>query len=64
VIAISYPITAGLFYWGHVPIFVFSFAVAATIFWSHRSNIGRLIKGEESTVTWGIFKDKPKPPPA
>jgi hypothetical protein len=41
----------------------FSIGVSALIFFAHRENIGRLIRGEERTVTWGIYKKKETPPP-
>jgi glycerol-3-phosphate acyltransferase PlsY len=38
------------------PVFVVSLAVAAFVFWTHRANIGRLRRGEESK-----FRGKAKP---
>ena len=56
-IAATFPITAWLFYPGRPAAFAFSIAACVLVLWSHRANIRRLIRGEEPTVTWGIFKD-------
>lgn len=49
------------FYPGHPFLLVFGIYVSVLVVWKHRSNIGRLLRGEEPKVTWGIFKDEPKP---
>jgi glycerol-3-phosphate acyltransferase PlsY len=57
-IAVGYPITVFFLYPGRRVNLVFSFIVAAFVIWRHRANIGRIIRGEESKASWGIFKDK------
>jgi glycerol-3-phosphate acyltransferase PlsY len=56
-IAATFPITAWFFYPAHPVTFAFSLAVCALVLWSHRTNMGRLLRGEEPKVTWGIFKN-------
>lgn len=48
-----------LLYPGHLLLTLFCVGVAIIIAFSHRSNIRRLIRGEEPKVSWGIFKDSP-----
>jgi acyl phosphate:glycerol-3-phosphate acyltransferase len=57
VIGIAYPPLVLLFYPGRPFNLAFSVAVCALVFWSHRANIGRLLRGEEQKVSWGIFKN-------
>lgn len=58
VIGVSYPITVLIYYPGRPLNLLFAFAVWGFLWWNHRSNIVRLLKGTEPTVTWGIFKDQ------
>lgn len=62
-IAAAYPPLVLIFYPGRPLNLVFSAGVSALIVFAHRANIGRLIRGEERTVTWGIFKEKPPATP-
>jgi glycerol-3-phosphate acyltransferase PlsY len=45
-LVVSLAVTAGV----RAPVFALGAAVAAFVFWSHRANIGRLRRGEESRV--------------
>jgi glycerol-3-phosphate acyltransferase PlsY len=45
-LVVSLAATAGV----RAPVFGLGAAVAAFVFWSHRANIGRLRRGEESSV--------------
>ena len=56
-IGLSYPVTVLIFYPGRPLNFVFALAVGGFIWWSHRANIGRIARGEEPKVSWGIFKN-------
>jgi acyl phosphate:glycerol-3-phosphate acyltransferase len=52
------PVAVGVLGGVRSPLFVVSVVVAAFVFWTHRSNIGRLRRGEEPR-----FGRKPPPPP-
>jgi acyl phosphate:glycerol-3-phosphate acyltransferase len=60
--AVAVPLTL-YFYPGSLARLLFATVLAILIVWAHRPNIKRLIHGEEPKVSWGIFKDKPAPPP-
>jgi glycerol-3-phosphate acyltransferase PlsY len=57
--AVALPITILWLAGARTPLFPVSLAVAAFVFWTHRSNIGRLRRGEEPR-----FGRKSKPQPA
>jgi glycerol-3-phosphate acyltransferase PlsY len=46
--AVTLPVAIAIFYGVRAPVFGVSVLVAAFVFWSHRANIGRLRRGEES----------------
>ena len=52
VIAVEYPILCLIFYPGDWPIIGFAFVAAALVIWRHRSNIVRIVKGEEPKVSF------------
>lgn len=56
-IALVYPPLCAFFYRGQPVNLALSVAVSGLIVFAHRANIGRLIRGEEPKVTWGIYKD-------
>lgn len=56
-IGLAYPPLTWVFYPGRPINLLFSVAVCVLVFWSHRANIGRLLRGEEPKVSWGIFKN-------
>lgn len=56
-IAIAFPILTLILYPGRPVGLAFSLAACVLVLWSHRANIGRLVKGEEPKVSWGIFKN-------
>lgn len=58
VIGLSYPITVLIYYPGRLLNLAFAVGVCAFIWWSHRSNIRRLLAGQEPKVSWGIFRDR------
>lgn len=48
--AVVLPIAILAFEGVHTPVFVISLIVATFVFWTHRANIGRLSRGEESRI--------------
>jgi glycerol-3-phosphate acyltransferase PlsY len=56
-IGLAYPPLVWFLYPNRPINLAFSFAVCALVFWSHRSNIGRLLRGQEPKVSWGVFKN-------
>jgi glycerol-3-phosphate acyltransferase PlsY len=56
-IGLAYPPLVWFLYPDRPINLAFSFAVCALVFWSHRSNIGRLLRGQEPKVSWGVFKN-------
>lgn len=52
VVAIAYPILTLVLYPGNVPIIVTVFGLAALVLWRHRSNMVRIVRGEESKVSF------------
>ena len=51
IIAVAYPLLCLAFYPGDWPIIVFSFGIAALVIWRHRSNIVRIVHGQESKIS-------------
>lgn len=49
--AITLPLAIALLYGIRAPVFALSAVVCAFVFWTHRANIGRLRRGEESRVS-------------
>lgn len=52
VIAVLFPILTVLLYADRTPFIPFSLLAAALVIWRHRSNIGRIIRGEESKISF------------
>lgn len=52
VVAIAYPVLVLYFHRGSTAIVVMSFAAAALVLWLHRSNMRRIIRREESRVSF------------
>lgn len=52
IIAAEYPLLCLLFYPGDWPILAFSFGIAALVIWRHRTNIVRIVRGEESKISF------------
>lgn len=52
IIAVEYPLLCLLFYPGDWPIIAFSFGIAGLVIWRHRTNIVRIVRGEESKITF------------
>jgi hypothetical protein len=52
-IATVFPMLAWYFYGDRPPLVVFSVAAALLVWWRHRSNIARLLKGEEPRIGKG-----------
>lgn len=59
-VGLAYPPLVLLLYPGRPVNLAFSVVVSCVLLWSHRSNIGRLARGEEPKATWGIFKPTEK----
>ena len=57
-IGLAYPLLVWYLYPGRPLTLAFAVAVCALVWWSHRTNISRLVRGEEPKVSWGIFKDE------
>jgi glycerol-3-phosphate acyltransferase PlsY len=51
--AVALPIFTWLLYPSRPVLFVFACVAVPLIFWSHRANIGRLMRGEEPRITMG-----------
>ncbi|MDO9557836.1 MAG: glycerol-3-phosphate 1-O-acyltransferase PlsY [Coriobacteriia bacterium] len=51
-IALLVPVTTALLYPGRHSLLAFAFAAAALVVWRHRSNIRRIIHGEEAKITF------------
>lgn len=56
--AVAFPLTTFLLYPTRPVLLWFSVAAAALVIWRHRSNIGRLVRGEESRITMGTSSHK------
>lgn len=52
IIAVEYPLLCLLFYPGDWPIIGFSFGIAALVIWRHRTNIVRIVRSEESRISF------------
>ena len=48
--ALEYPVLTWYFYGSETPVLAFSFAAAAVVIWRHRSNIRRLLRGQETKI--------------
>jgi acyl phosphate:glycerol-3-phosphate acyltransferase len=48
--AVAFPIAVLLLYRDVLAVVLFAFAAASLVVWRHRSNIGRLVRGEESKI--------------
>jgi glycerol-3-phosphate acyltransferase PlsY len=48
--AVTLPIAIGFWYGPRSPLFFMSVAISLLVFWTHRSNIARLRRGEEPKV--------------
>jgi acyl phosphate:glycerol-3-phosphate acyltransferase len=46
-----FPVLMLIFYWDRFPLVWFAFLAAALVIWRHRSNIGRIMRGEESKIS-------------
>lgn len=58
IVAVLYPPTTAVMYRdvpGAVP---FALLAATLVIWRHRSNIGRILRGEERRVDWGLNRPK------
>ena len=53
IIAIEYPLLCAVFYPGDWPIIGFAAVTATLVIWRHRTNIARIVRGEESKVSFG-----------
>jgi len=51
IIAVMYPLLCLFFYPGDWPLIGFSFGIAALVLWRHRTNIVRIVRGEESKIS-------------
>jgi len=49
-VALEYPILTWWFYGDQMPFVIFSVAAASLVIWRHRSNIRRLLRGQESKI--------------
>jgi acyl phosphate:glycerol-3-phosphate acyltransferase len=56
VAALSFPLATWLLYGQRPVLLVFALAAVPLIVWAHRSNIGRLMRGEEPRITMGRAK--------
>jgi len=52
VTAIEYPLLTWYYYGSQTLFVAFSVAAAALVIWRHRSNIRRLLRGQESKIAW------------
>ena len=52
VIAAAFPVVCLLMYPGRYALAVFALVVAAFVIWKHRSNLGRIRRGEEHRITF------------
>jgi len=52
-VAAMYPVLCLLFYRDRPAVLLAAFLLAAVVIWRHRSNIGRLRRGEESKISFG-----------
>lgn len=53
VIAIVYPVITPVLYPGHTPIIVTVIVLGLLVLWNHRSNLARIIRGEERRISFG-----------
>lgn len=63
-IAIEFPILVVGFYGDRPALVTFSFVAAALVIWRHRSNIARIVRGEEAKITFnksaGVDREGPR----
>lgn len=57
--ALSLPVAIVALYPGRPVLLVFALAVVPLILWAHRTNIGRLMRGEEPRITMGRVRGGP-----
>jgi len=55
--AVSFPFMTWWLYPGRTVLLVFAVSVVPVVVWSHRANIGRLLRGEEPRITMGRASD-------
>jgi glycerol-3-phosphate acyltransferase PlsY len=55
--ALTLPLFTWLFYPSRPVLFLFACVAVPWIYWSHRANIGRLMRGEEPRITMGRHTD-------
>lgn len=63
VIALQFPVLVVLLYGDRPALIVLSLAAAALVVWRHRSNIGRIIRGQEARISVGkgvVSRSKPE----
>lgn len=53
IIAFAYPVLVWTLYPGAASLRVMSFVIAGLVIWRHRSNIARIVRGEESRISFG-----------
>jgi acyl phosphate:glycerol-3-phosphate acyltransferase len=51
-IAVEFPILVVAFYGDRPALVTFSFVAASLVIWRHRSNIARIVRGEEAKITF------------
>ncbi len=52
VIALQFPVLVLLLYGDRTALVIFSFVAASLVIWRHRSNIGRILRGEEAKISF------------
>lgn len=52
VIAVEFPLLVVLLYGERTALVVFSFVAASLVIWRHRSNLGRIFRGEEAKISF------------
>lgn len=55
--AVSFPLMTWWLYPGRPVLLAFAVVVVPVVVWSHRANIGRLVRGEETRITMGRASD-------
>jgi len=52
VIAVEFPVLVLWLYGDRMALVIFSFVAASLVIWRHRSNIGRIVRGEEAKISF------------